>query len=283
MKKAAFILMALAFFLPSAVFAQEGDYYAYSYARLSFVQGDVIVERAGNLGTEQGIVNLALVEGDKLRTRNGRAEVYFGKKNYPRLDSNTDVEFANLPRQGDDRIRLHLLSGSIYVRVGYLEEEKNLEVHTPDASFYVLEPGLFRLDLRGNGQSELAVLEGSVEAAGEGGSELVSSRTRLLANNGRLGSQLTLSYVRDDFDSWNEDRDSLANQYVSKRYLSSELEDYENELASNGDWVYERPYGYVWIPTVSYPDWRPYYDGRWVWYPSCGWNWVSYEPCGGCT
>ncbi len=283
MRKAVMILMALVFFSPSIVSAQEEGYYSYSYARLSYVKGDVVVERAGDLGTEQGVVNLALVEGDKLGTRNGRAEVYFGKKNYLRLDSNTDVEFANLPRQGDDRIRLHLLSGSIYLRVGYLEEEKSLEVHTPDASFYVLESGLYRFDMRGSGQSELTVLEGSVEAAGEGGSELISSRTRILASNGRLGSQSSLSYNRDDFDNWNEDRDSLENQYVSKRYLSSELEDYEYELASNGDWVYERPYGYVWVPSVHYPDWRPYYDGRWVWYPSCGWNWVSYESWGWCT
>jgi hypothetical protein len=283
MKKAALILTALAFFLPSILSAQEEGYYAYSYARLSYVNGDVVVERAGDLGTEQGVVNLALVEGDKLGTKAGRAEIQFGKKNYLRLDENTNVEFANLPRQGDDLIRMHLLSGSIYLRVKYLEAEKSIEMHTPDASFYVLEAGLYRLDAQGNGQSELAVIEGSVEAAGEQGSELIGSQTRLLANSGRLGSQLSLSYDRDDFDYWNDDRDSLGNQYVSKRYLSSELEDYESELASNGNWVYERPYGYVWVPTVYYSDWRPYYYGRWLWYAGCGWNWVSDEPWGWAT
>ena len=283
MKKAALILMALAFFLPSILSAQEESYYANSYARLSYVNGDVVVERAGDLGTEQGVVNLAVVEGDKLGTKAGRAEIQFGNKNYLRLDENTNVEFANLPRQGDDRIRLHLLSGSIYLRVKYLEAEKSIEMHTPDASFYVLEAGLFRLDAQVNGQSELTVIEGSVEAAGEQGSELIGSQTRLLANSGRLGSQLSLSNNRDDFDYWNDDRDSLGNQYVSKRYLSSELEDYESELASNGNWTYERPYGYVWVPTVYYSDWRPYYYGRWVWYAGCGWNWVSDESWGWAT
>jgi len=285
MKKAAMVLTALAFFLPFILSAQDQDegYYGYSYARLSYVKGDVVVQRAADLGSEQGVVNLALVEGDKLETSNGRAEVYFGKKNYLRLDDNTEVEFANLPRQGDDRIRVHLLAGKIYLRVGYLEQEKNFEVHTPDASFYILEEGLYRIDLRGNGESELTVLEGSVEAAGEEGSELVGSRARLLASNGHLGSQTSLSYNRDDFDYWNENRDSLQNQYVSKRYLSSELADYEYELASNGDWAYERPYGYVWVPHVYYQDWRPYYYGRWLWYPSCGWSWVSDESWGWCT
>lgn len=277
------ILTAAAFFLPFILSAEEEGYYSYSYARLSYVKGDVVVQRAENLGSEQGAVNLALVEGDKLGTGNGRAEIHFGKKNYVRLDDNTEVELANLPRQGDNRIRLHLLAGNIYLRVSYLEGEKCFEVHTPDASFYILEEGLYRFDMRGNGQSEISILEGSLEAAGEDGSELIGSRARLLASNGRLGSQTSLSYSRDDFDYWNEDRDSLQDQYVSKRYLSSGLEDYEYELASNGNWVYERPYGYVWVPSLYYTDWRPYYYGRWLWYPVIGWTWISDEPWGWCV
>lgn len=283
MKKTAMVFTAVAFFLPFILSAEEEGYYSYSYARLSYVKGDVVVQRAEDLGSEQGVVNLALVEGDKLGTRAGRAEIHFGKKNYLRLDDNTEVEFANLPRQGDNRIRLHLLAGNIYLRVSYLEEEKNFEVHTPDASFYILEEGLYRFDMRGSGQSELTVLEGSVEAAGEDGSRLVGSRARLLASNGHLGSQASLSYSRDDFDYWNEDRDSLQKQYVSKRYLPSELDDYEYELASNGNWIYERPYGYVWVPSTYYTDWRPYYYGRWLWYPVIGWTWVSNEPWGWCV
>ena len=284
MKKSAIFLTALAFFLPLILSAEDEGYYSYSYARLSYVKGDVAVQRAGDLGFEQGVVNLTLVEGDKLGTRDGRAEIHFGKKNYLRIDENSEVEFANLPRQGDNRIKMHLLAGNIYLRVSYLEEEKNFEVHTPDASFYILEEGLYRFDIVGKAGSELTVLEGSVEAAGEEGSELVGSRARLLASNGHLGSQTSLSYSRDDFDYWNEGRDSLQNQYVSKRYLSSELEDYEYELASNGNWAYERPYGYVWVPSVYYyTDWRPYYYGRWVWYPVIGWTWISDEPWGWCV
>lgn len=275
--------MALVFLWPLAGMAEEEGYYSESFARLSFVKGDVYVERANELGTEQGIVNLALVEGDKLITRAGRAEVNFRGRNYLRLDNSTEVEFSAMPREGDDRVRLHLLAGSVYLRISHLREEKTFEVHTADASFYVLEEGLYRLDMRMGGETVLSVLEGSMEAAGEEGSRLVGSRESLLASTGHLGTQTALSSRRDDFDHWNQDRDSLLRQYASRRYLPDELGEYEGELESNGYWVYERPYGYVWVPYIVYPDWRPYYYGRWVWYPICGWTWVSYEPWGWCV
>ncbi len=284
MRKSATILTALAFlFLPLIMFAQDEQYDGSSFARLTYVQGNVTVERAQDLGVEEGVVNLALVEGDRLNTGDGRAEVNIGRKNYLRLDRGSQVEFSNLPRREDNRTRLHVLSGRVYLRVGFIEEEKTLELHTPDASFYILEAGLFRFEVRENGETELQVMEGSLEAAGESGSQLIGSREQLIASNGHLGAETTLSYGRDDFDHWNSERDSLHGQYVSKRYLPAELGDYESELASNGYWAYERPYGYVWVPHVYYTDWRPYYYGRWVWYPVCGWTWVSSEPWGWCV
>ncbi len=281
MRKNATILTALALLcLPLILAAQDEEYDSSSFARLTYVQGNVSVERAQDLGVEEGVINLALVEGDRLNTGDGRAEVNIGRKNYLRLDRGSQVEFSNLPRRGDNRTRLHLLAGRAYLRVSFLEEEKTLELHTPDASFYILEAGLFRFEVRENGETELLVLEGSLEAAGESGSQLIGSRAQLIASNGHLGTQAALSYGRDDFDHWNGQRDSLHGQYVSKRYLPAELEHYEYELASNGSWVYERPYGYVWIPRVYYTDWRPYYYGRWVWYPLCGWTWVPAETWG---
>ncbi len=280
MKKIAWIIVGMALLWPFSLTAQSEQYDGASFARVTYVKGDVIVARAGDLGSEEATVNVAIVEGDKIGAREGRAEIDFGKKNFLRLDRGTEVEFSNLPRDGDDRTRLHLLSGRVYLRINSLDQEKNIEVHTPDASYYVMEEGLYRFEVRPNAETELDVIEGSIEAAGEGGSQLISGRERLAASNGRLGSQGTLSYDRDDFDSFNEDRDSLNTQHVSNRYLPAELNEYEGELSDNGSWVYERPYGYVWSPTISYSDWRPYYYGRWDWYNSCGWTWIPEETWG---
>lgn len=284
MRKIALLTVFLAFFAAFAFSSSEEEYYSYSYARISYVNGDVYIQRAEDLGYESGVVNLPVVGGDKLGTREGRAEIHFGRKNYLRIDSHTQVDFAELPREGNDQIKLHLLSGSIYLRINFLEREKDIEIHTPDASFYILDEGLYRFDIRDE-ESDLYVFEGSVEAAGEEGSLLVSSEERLIASGGNFNFDPVRFYASldDSFSEWNGSREAFHNRAAASRYLPIELEEYEVELADNGRWVYERPYGYVWIPYVVHHDWRPYYYGRWVWYPIIGWNWVSYDPWGWCV
>lgn len=280
------IVLIIAFFafLASLAYAEEG-YSGYSFARLSYIRGDIFVQRAEGLGYEEGVVNLAIVEGDRIGSREGRGEIHFGRGNYLRLDSDTQVEFINLPTEGNDGIKLHLLAGNIFLRVSFLEIEKNFEIHSPDASFYILEEGLYRVGIRENRETELFVFEGAAEAAGEGGSLLVKSNEKLIASDGRFLSDPVYFYASDfdDFAEWNQSRDALHSRPVSRNYLPSELDEYESELDEYGRWVYESPYGYVWVPYVYHQDWRPYFYGRWIWYPAIGWTWVSYEPWGWCV
>jgi len=281
-----FILFACFAFLASPVLcAEEEGAYQYSYARLSYVKGDVFIGRAGDMGYEEGVVNLPVVEGDKMGTREGRAEIHFGRKNYLRIDSYTQLDFVALPKSGNDEIKLHLISGSVFLRVSYLDEDMSFEIHTPDASFYIVEAGLYRFNVREDRETELLVYEGAVEAAGEEGSLLVESEQKLLVSNGYFSSDPVDFYGRPDdgFSQWNKDRDNLLSRPVSSNYLPAELDEYEDELADNGRWVYERPYGYVWVPYVVHDEWRPYYYGRWSWYPAMGWTWVSYDPWGWCV
>jgi hypothetical protein len=273
-------------FLSAFVFSyQEEEYYAYSFARLNYVNGDVYIQRAEDQGYEEGTVNLPLVQGDKLGTRDGRAEIHFGKKNYLRIDHYTQIDFVRLPQRGDEVVSIHLLSGNIYLRINSMDREKDFEVHSPDGSFYILEEGLYRFEVKDDRETVTYVAEGSVEAAGEEGSELIRSGESLVTANGFFSSGPNYSYAsyEDGFSEWNRGRDILHNRYVRRSYLPSELYDYEAELAYYGQWVYERPYGYVWIPDVYHYTWRPYYNGRWTWYPICGWTWISYEPWGWCV
>jgi len=284
MKKTILIATVLVVMFPLIAFAQNEGYYSGSYTRMSYVKGDVYIQRGQDLGYEQGEVNLVVAQGDKIGTKDGRVEIQLGRRNYLRLDDYAQVDIVNLPRSDNDPIKLHLLSGSIYVRINSLNREKNFEIHTPDASFYILEEGLYRIDVRENRETEFSVISGSAEAAGEEGSVLVRSREQILAANGRFTSEPVSFYLRrDDFGDWNEIRDALYAQRVNRTYLPAEYSDYEYELADNGSWVYESSYGYVWVPTVAYSDWRPYYSGHWSWYPIIGWTWISSEPWGWCT
>ncbi len=277
-------LLAIAFIvsIPLGLAAQDEGYYPYSFARLSYVNGAVYVQRTSDLGYEKGEVNLALVQGDKIGTEAGQAEIHFGRRNYLRLGDNTKVEFAILPTEGDERINIHLTDGSAYFRVSALTTEKGIEVHTPDASFYVLEEGLYRFDVTPEGQTQVFVREGSLEAAAEEGSVLVRAQDTVTAADGRLLGEPEYGNPRNDaFDEWNGSRDTQLSARSERQYLPTDIGEYEEELDQNGQWVSEQPYGNVWVPNVSgNDDWQPYSYGRWLWYPVIGWNWVSSESWG---
>ena len=75
MRKLPAIIAVFLLCLPLFVYPDNGaEYYDYSFARMSYVTGDVFIERASDMGYEQGTVNLPVVENDKLGTRDGRAD-----------------------------------------------------------------------------------------------------------------------------------------------------------------------------------------------------------------
>ncbi|MCX6558971.1 MAG: hypothetical protein NTZ26_00520 [Candidatus Aminicenantes bacterium] len=286
MRRTAVLALAAAVVLPLSVLAQTNGYYDRSYVRMSYVQGDVYVQRTQDLGYEQGQVNLVVVQGDKLGTKAGRLEVQLGLRNYLRLDNETQVEMAGLPAADGQPTKIHILGGGIYLRVASMDVEKGFEIHTPDASFYILREGLYRIDVRQSRETELSVFEGAAEAAGQEGSIAVAERQRVSAADGRFTSEpLSLMARRDDFSAWNDTREALfaRSSGQSASYLPAEYSDYATELDDNGSWVNEADYGYVWVPRVLDSVWRPYSSGRWVWYPIIGWTWVSYDSWGWCT
>ncbi len=284
MKKIIFLIPALLIFL-SPLSAEETEYTNNSFARLSYTTGTTYIQRAADLGFEEAAVNTPITEGDRLGTTDGRAEIYLGNGNYVRLDKNSKIDFMNLPKKDFGLVRVRIWAGNAYFNVESLEEEKDIEIHTSDVSIYVLDTGLYRIDVRENRKTEIFVFSGIVEAAGETGSVLIKDEQRLEVSNARFTSRPTrfMAVAEDSFDRWSAQRDSEIRRYLAKRYLPEELEDFEYELAAYGQWVYVSPYGYVWVPKRVSTFWRPYFDGRWIWIPLCGWTWVPYEPWGWCT
>jgi hypothetical protein len=278
------IAFTAAVLLPLTALAQANSYYDRSYTRMSYVQGDVYVQRAQNQGYEQGQINLVVVEGDKLGTKSGRLEVQLGRGNYLRLDAGSQVDMAGLPTADGQPTKLHILAGSAYIRVASMDLEKNFEIHTPDGSFYVLKEGLYRVDVRASGETGFRVYEGAAEGAGQDGSIVIEEGQSVSAADGRFSSSpASLVAQRDDFSAWNDTRDAVFARRSTSNYLPADYADYETELDSYGSWVDESDYGNVWVPRGVDASWRPYSNGRWVWYPIIGWTWVSNDPWGWST
>jgi hypothetical protein len=57
---------------------------------------------------------------------------------------------------------------------------------------------------------------------------------------------------------------------------------FHESLSPDGEWFENPSYGWCWTPYDLSPDWRPYYDGHWV-YTDYGWSWASNEPWGWAT
>jgi hypothetical protein len=256
-----------------------------SFARLSFLDGKAYVQHAADLAYEDAQINMPIAAGDRIGTADGRLEIYLGLKNYLRLDGNSKLDFLDLPKKDANLTRLRGWMGSVYLDVKGMTREKEIEFLTSDATFYLLENGVYRIDIRENKETEILVFSGVVEASGEEGSILVKKDQRLTVAEGRFqGKPSSLLAAADDaFDRFNDSREAKLNPRYAKRYLSGELEAYESELDESGDWMYENPFGYVWVPRGMGADWMPYTNGRWMWLPMAGWSWLPYEPWGWST
>ena len=118
--------------------AEEPEYINNSFARLSHITGKIYIQRAPELGYEEGVINMPIAEGDRLGTTEGRAEIYLGKGNYVRLDNNTKIDFLKLPDRISSLIQIQIWTGNVILSLGSLDEEKSMEIHTPDVSIYLL-------------------------------------------------------------------------------------------------------------------------------------------------
>ena len=307
MKKKTLIIAAGLLVLAAGVFAQEAQtpaqaptqtptpqntqeikdakYTNESVARLSFVEGKGFVQRASDLGFEEAALNMPISEGDRIGTSDGRLEVHFGKGNYIRLDNDTKVDVLNLPKKDDDVARIRVWSGNVFLVVGTLKKEKGIELHTADSSFYVLDRGVYRVDVRENRDTEMQVYQGLIEVAGEDGSTLLKASQKLEISEGRFTAKPSsfIAVADDSFDKFNQSRTSVTGREYAKGRLPEELSDFEGELDEYGEWTYLAPYGNVWIPNGVDNDWRPYNNGRWSWLPLSGWTWWPYEPWGWST
>ena len=284
MKKSLGVLICI-FFLFCLFSAEEISTTNRSVARLSSLEGDVFLQRASAMDFENAVLNMPVIEGDRLGTTNGRAELHITRGKYIRLNHNTKIDILELPSDSSDIAQIRIWAGNCYLRVNHLDQERGVEIHTPDLSAYILDRGLYRFDIRENQETEIFVFQGLLETALENGSVMIKAEQRIEAIDGHATTDPTpfLSTAEDSFDRWNEQRDYILRRETDIRYLPNELADFETELAESGRWDTISPYGHVWIPTGLGTSWRPYFNGRWIWLSLTGWTWLPYENWGWVT
>lgn len=245
-------------------------------ANLAYVEGSV--DLVHDSITERAEAPMLLIDGDVVRTKNGRAEIVFADGTLLHLDHDGELEFL-----APERVRL--LNGRVLVRV-------SASVSRP---YFVDTPGgTVKLDARGEygittdqprGHLEVTVARGEAEI--DDGTQRVIVRggemVSLAGAGARAYFQRFNSARWDAFAQWANDRAQGFTTSRSAAQLPYELRPYGPLLDQYGRWDYLAPHGYVWFPSVSV-GWRPYYDGSWghtrygwTWYGRDRWAWPTHH------
>jgi hypothetical protein len=255
----------------------QNDTSAPGVARVSYLKGDVSTQR-GDTGDWVALTqNSPVSQGDKVATgQNSRAELQLDYADVLRLSNNSTANLTNLSR------------GSIQVQVGQgmvtysvlRGGEAIAEIDTPNSSVKPSGQGEYRIVVNSDSETQVIIRRGSADISTPDGSTHVE-QGQMITIEGTDSPQYKTeaATARDEWDSWNDDRDrhiAGASSWgrTNRYYTGSE------DLDQHGTWTEVPDYGPVWTPSETGPDWAPYRDGRWVYEPYYGWTWVSYEPWG---
>jgi hypothetical protein len=283
------VLFALTAFGCTAAALADDSSPATRAARLTFVEGTVTVNEAGNSGSVPGQPNLPLLNGVQVVTGgDGQAEIEFEDGSVVRLTPNSAVSLDNLTI-GPDGVfvtDLSLLHGLAYCELratpqysfrlnaggDILSPVENTTVRIsfdqPPATFSVLD-GTAQIDRR--------------PQAGTGYQAQVHTGETLRTDPDD-GSRyfLTQEIAADSWDQWNDDLDQQASTQsadstaVRDTYAGADGYGW-SDLDTNGNWYNVPGEGPVWQPQVAEDDasFDPYGNGAWVYYPATGYVWAS--------
>lgn len=246
-------------------------------ARISLLMGDASVRRGDSPDPVAANINAPMMAGDTLGTGpNARAEIQFDFADRLRIGGSAELRIAGID---NGRFEVELAHGTSTASI-LRQAQSQLEIHTPSVAIRPLQPGEYRITVQDDGQTVITAWRGQVEIATERGTERINAgQTMYVRGTGaNTEFQAMAAIPRDEWDTWNEQRDRTLESSNSYRYVSHDIPGAE-DLDANGRWTYDPAYGNVWAPNVS-PGWSPYSDGNWTWEDYYGWTWVDNAPWG---
>jgi len=247
-------------------------------ARLSYMNGNVSVRRGDSADLVAAVLNAPLTIGDRLVTGDsGRAEVQLDYANIVRLGPSSEVRFSELQR---GRYQIQIAAGTATFRV-LRDTDAQVEISTPSMSVHPLRKGIYRIDVKPDGVTEITLRAGAeAEAFGPRGSEQIHNNSTMMVRGSSNDPefQVVAAPAEDDFDHWSASRDQYMERSTTPNHVSRDVYGTE-DMDQYGRWTTDGSYGQVWVPQAA-PGWAPYSCGRWTWVDYYGWTWVGCEPWG---
>jgi hypothetical protein len=235
-------------------------------AHLAFVDGSVDVVQDGV--TERAEPPVMLIDGDIVRTRNGRAEIVFGDGTLLHLSHDAEVEILAAEH-------LRLTSGRAIVRLSHAAARPYV-IDTPASSVRLESEGEYGITSDRSGRLEVSVSRGVAHVADTSTWAVRGGQRITISGAGARPLIESFNTARwDAFAQWAADRAHGVTASSSAAQLPYQLRPYAPVLDHYGRWDYLAPHGYVWMPSVG-ASWRPYYDGSWS-FTRYGWTWRGRE------
>lgn len=248
--------------------------------RLSQITGDVEVDRNTGAGFETALLNLPIVEGNKLRTAAGFAEVEFEDGSTLRLTPFTAVEFDQLQLKpsGSTLTTVDLDAGTIYVSMARTKGNE-FTLSFAKQNMQLTPSSHVRLYLKGAWAS-LSMLHGKARVDTPSEATTVSKQTM----NFHLLDTVAVSENKNaaaPYDDWDQEAIEYHDHYAKAKAYGNPADVYGiADMNYYGSFASLGGCGVMWRPYFSSPIWDPFANGSWVLYPSWGYAWVSPYPWG---
>jgi hypothetical protein len=246
--------------------------------RLSDVKGTLALDRKTGLGFEQTMQNMPIVEGQKLKTEDGYAEVEFEDNTTMRLAPESQVDFLLLALRssGAKASTMNVVKGTVYVSTESTKGNEFLLV-AGEAEMTVSPSTHLRLEVN-ESRTVVSVFNGNVEVQRGGETTVVSKKESLTIGADQM--VVAKKVAGEPYDAWDKDsidyhkRYAAANAFAGggNAYGLSDLNYYGSFINAGG--------ASFWQPYFVGAGWSPYANGVWAMYPGAGYSWVSPYPWG---
>ena len=251
--------------------------------RLSYVDGDVRMDRGAGRGFERAVMNMPVVQGNQLETQDhATAEVEFEEGSTLRLIPNSAVTFQQLGRldSGERVSVIDLLDGTAYLEAA--RKTDALVLASGKQQIVMTHPARMRVTRHGS-EIRFVVLKGDVDVQMEdGGVRVKKGQTYALDLNDASHYYLAKGVDPEPYDDWDQQRDQYRETYAANHHDGyNSLYNYGwSDLNYFGGFFDYAGYGTLWRPFGMSPSWDPFGDGGWMFYPSYGYMWISGYPWG---
>ncbi|MBV8205972.1 MAG: FecR domain-containing protein [Acidobacteria bacterium] len=251
--------------------------------RLSYVNGQVQVDRGNGAGYDQAMPNMPVVEGLKFSTgADGVAELEFEDGSTLRITPGTEIQIRELALgdSGGTVSSVAVLHGTAYVDFRKRKDD-TFTLALPGHDVQLTHAVRMRAEVAQD-EAELAVFNGQLEMTSAGESIVVKKNetaTLDFTNSGRL--TLARSIEPAPYDDWSNEREKYRERYATQVASNRGAPAYGlADLAYYGSGFDLAGYGWVWQPFGIGYGWDPFSSGYWNYYPTTGWLWGSYSPWG---